>query len=109
MGGRFCSLYQTHSECESTLVVIMFFCPEVERRSKTKTKKRSLPKIEEFLTPESSEDQKKKGLHRNVGLNSAGICGIYLCCQALFHLFNQLSNLDGGTLNLNGGLVPLTI
>ena len=78
-GGRFCSLDQTHSECESSLVEIMSFRP----RNQVKTK--------------------KKGLHSNLGLNSAGICGIYTCCEALFRLFNQRSNLDEGTLNLDGG------
>ena len=49
-----------------------------------------------------------------MGLNSAGICGIYSCCQAHLRLFNQHSNLDGetlnlgeGTLNLNGGTLTL--
>ena len=79
MGGRFCSLDQTHSECESSLVEIMSFRPQ----NQVKTK--------------------KKGLHLNLALNSAGICGIYSCCVALFRLFNQRSNLDEGTLNLDGG------
>ena len=57
MGGRFCSLDQTHSECETTLVESMSFRPR--NRVKTK-KKRSSPKIEEFLSPKSSEDQKKR-------------------------------------------------
>ena len=52
--------------------------------------------MQEFLSPKSSEDQKKV-LYRNLGPNSGGICGIYSCCQALFSLFNQRSNLDGGT------------
>ena len=60
MGGRFCSLNQTHSECESTLVKIMSFRP----RNQVKTKKRKI--------------NKHKGLQRNLGLNSAGICGIHL-------------------------------
>ena len=55
-----------------------------------------------FPSPKSSEDQ-KKGHQRNLGLNLAGICGIYSGCQALFCLSNQHSNLDGETLNLNGG------
>ena len=93
-----------HSECKNTLVEIVFFRPR--NRVNTK-KKRSSPKNEEFLSPKSSEDQKKKGLHRHLGLNSAGICGIYSCCQALFCLFNQSSNLDGGTLNLDEGKLNL--
>ena len=82
-GGRFCSLDQTHSECESALMEFMSFRP----RNRVKTK--------------------KKGLHRNLGLKSAGICGTYSCCQALFRLFNQRSNLDGGTLNLDWGTLTL--
>ena len=82
-----------------------------------------------FPSPKSSEDQKKKvftenwrvfvpeikwrpkkkGLHRNSRLNSAGICGICSCCLAIFRLFNQSSNLDGGTLNFDGGRVHPTI
>ena len=59
MGGRFCSLDQAHLECESTLVEIMSFRP----RNQVKTiKKRSSPKIEEFLSPKSSEDQKKRNV-----------------------------------------------
>ena len=54
-------------------------------KSSEDQKKRSSQKIEEFLSPKSSENQKqKKRLHRNLGLNSAGICvarffGIYSC------------------------------
>ena len=73
MVGRLCSLDQTHSECENTLVEIMSF----RSRNRVKTKKRSYSKIEEFLSQKSSEDQKKNRLHRNLRLNSAGICGIY--------------------------------
>ena len=35
-------------------------------RNRVNTKKRSSPKLEEFLSPKSSED-KKKGLHSNLG------------------------------------------
>ena len=56
LGGLFCSLDQTHSECESTLVEIMSFRPRNRVKSK-KNKKRSSPKIEEFLSGKSSEDQ----------------------------------------------------
>ena len=51
MGGRFCSLDQRHSECESALAEIMSFRPQ---------NRMSSPKIEKFLSPKSSEDQKKK-------------------------------------------------
>ena len=60
------------------------FCPRIQVKTKKKKKK------------------KKKHLHRNLELNSAGICGIYSCLQALFCLINQRSNLDEGTLNLDG-------
>ena len=64
--------------------------------------------------------QKNEGLHRNLGLYWAGICGIYSYCQALFRLIIQRSNLDGGTIKslwedtksrwgtliLDGGRVP---
>ena len=65
-------------------------------KSSEDQKKRSSPKIKEFLTPKSSEEQKKY-IYRNLGLNSAGNCGICSCCLGLFYLFNQRSNLDGGT------------
>ena len=55
MGRRFCSLDQTHSECEGTLVQIMSFRPQ----NRVKTKKESSRKIKEFLSPKSSENQKK--------------------------------------------------
>ena len=54
--GRFCSLDQTHLECESALVEIMPFRPRNRLKNK---KKRSSPKTEEFLYPKSSEDKKK--------------------------------------------------
>ena len=41
---------------ESTLVQIMSFRPQ----NRVKTNKKSSPKIEEFLSPKSSEDQQKK-------------------------------------------------
>ena len=50
-----------------------------------------------ILSPKSSEDQKGKGLHRNLGLYSAGIWGIYSCRQTLFRLIIQRSILGGGT------------
>ena len=58
MGGCFCSLDQTHSECESTLVKIMSSRPR--NSVTTKKEKRSSPKTEEFLSPKSSEDKKEK-------------------------------------------------
>ena len=55
---RLCSLDQALSECESTLMEIMSFRPR--NRVKTKKKKRSSPKIEEFLSPKSGANQKKR-------------------------------------------------
>ena len=49
---------------------------------------------------------KKKGLQRNLGLHSAGICRIYSCWLALFHLIIQRSILDGGRYLAMGGASP---
>ena len=103
MGGRFCSLDQTHSECETTLVESMSFRP----RNRVKTKKKGLHRKLKSFCPQNQVKTKKKGLHRNLGLKSPGICGIYLCFQAPFRLFNQRSNLDGGTLILDRGTLNL--
>ena len=65
LGGRFCSLDQTHSECESTLVEI------------------------ESIRPRNRVNTKKKGQPRDLGLNLAGVSGIYSCLRALFCLINQ--------------------
>ena len=46
-GGRFCSLDQTHLECESTLVEIVSFHPR--KSSEDQNKKRSLPQFETEL------------------------------------------------------------
>ena len=83
-------------------------------RVKTKKQKKVFTENWRVFAPESSADQ-KKGLHRNLVLYSAGICGICLSCQALFRLISQRSNLDGGrkvgggTLTLDGGTRPPTI
>ena len=71
----------------------------------TNQKKKSSPKIGVFLSTKLSEDQ-KKGLHRNLELYSAGICGIYSCWQVLFHLIILRSNLDGGPGAYLGGHGP---
>ena len=60
-----------------------------------------------FPSPKSSEYQKKKGHHRDLGLHSAGVSGIYSCWRALFWLINQRWNLVGGTPNLDGGTLTL--
>ena len=48
-----------HSECESTLLKIIFLRPRNQVKTKKK-EKRSSPKIKEFLSAKSSEDQKKR-------------------------------------------------
>ena len=101
MGGCFCRLDQTHLECESTSVEIMSFCPR--NREKTPPQKKGHHRKLKSFCPRNQVKAKKNSLQRNLGLNSAGICGIHLCCQALFRLNNQRLNLDGGTLTLEGG------
>ena len=58
--GHFCSLDQTHSECESAFMKIMSFRP----RNHVKTT--------------------KKGFPRNLGLNSAGISGFNRAARLFF-------------------------
>ena len=63
-------------------------------------KKRSSPKIEVFFPRNQVKTKKiknKKGLHRNLGLYSVGICRIYLCWLATVRIIIQRSNLDGWT------------
>ena len=50
MGGRFCSLDQTYSECESTLVEIM-----IQPRNRMKTKKRVFTAIWDYIRPDFVE------------------------------------------------------
>ena len=76
MEERFCSLNQRHSECQSTSVEIMAF----RLQNRVKTKKKGLHRKYKSLCPRDRvRPKKKKGLHRNLELNSAGIRGIYLC------------------------------
>ena len=70
---------QMYLECESTIVKIMSFRP----RNWVQTKKKVFTENWRVLSPKSNEDQ-KKGLSRNMGLNSAGIYGIYSCWLAFF-------------------------
>ena len=79
---------------------LKYFFPEIKRKPKKK--------------------EKRKRLHRNLGLYSAGICRIYSCCLALDRSIIRRSsldgwtskfqwgtlNLDGETLTLNGGRIP---
>ena len=67
-----------------------------------KKKKRSSPKIEVFSS-KSGEDPKSEGLHRNSELFSAKIGRIYLCWLALFRLIIQRSNFDGEMPNSRWG------
>ena len=78
MGGRFCSLHQTQSECESFLVEIMLFRP----RNRVKTEEKA-----------SLQFGTKFG--RNVW--------DLFVLTGLFRLINQRSYFDGRTLNLYGG------
>ena len=64
-----CHLDQTHLEYESSLLDIMQF----RFRNRVTTKKRSSPKIEEFLSPKSSEDQQKNASIHFVVHSSAKI------------------------------------
>ena len=76
----------------STLVKILSFLSRIQ----VKTKKKGLQQKLECFCPQNEVKTKRKGVHRNLGLNLTGICGTYSRCQALFRLFNQRSNLDGG-------------
>ena len=73
------------------------------KSSKDQKKKDLHQKFNSFRPRNQVKTKTKKGLQRHLGLHLAGICGIYLCCQALFRLFNQHSNFDGGTLPLTEG------
>ena len=58
MGERFCGLDQTHLECKWNLVEIMIQVQILSTDSNEDQKKRSSPKIEEFLSSKFGEDQK---------------------------------------------------
>ena len=107
MGGRFCSLDQTLSESEKYFSGNYVF-PSLKMSEDQK--KRSSPKIEEFLSPKSSEDQ-KKGLHCNLGLHLAGICWIYAgsfsSVQPALKPRREDADYPWRMLNLDGGMPTL--
>ena len=98
MGEGFAALNKLQWKLRNSVPAIEVFFT----RNQVKTKKRSSPEIKVFFFLKSCEDQ-KKGLHRNIGPLSAGICRIYSCWLALDCFIIQRSNLDGRTLTLNGG------
>ena len=98
MVGRFCSLDQTHLECESTLVEIKFFRPR--NWVKTKEKKRS--------SPISSED-KKKELPRPKFVGFFAHTGPFLSDQPVLKSRWGTQNLVVGTLTFDGRRVLPTI
>ena len=86
MGGRFCSLDQTHSECESTLVETMSF--RSQNRVKTK-KKRSSPQLG------TKFDRNSWDLFV--------LPGPFSSVQPVLKARWGKLNFNGGTLNLDGG------
>ena len=80
MGGRFCSLDQTHSECEWNLVQIMTQVVLFSPKSSEDQKKRIglHRELKDIYTLKSGEEQ-KKGLYRNLALYSARTGGICSC------------------------------
>ena len=86
-GGRFCGNYVILSP------QLKCFFPETRRRPK---KKKDLRRKLKCFFPEVNW-RPKKGLHRNLGLYSSGICKIYSCWLALDRFIIQRSNLDGWT------------
>ena len=60
MAGRFCSLDQTHSECERNLVEIIIQVQILSSNSIENSPKKSSPKIKGYLSLKSSEGQKNK-------------------------------------------------
>ena len=90
MGGRFCSLDQTHPECESTLVEIMSFRP----RNRVKTKK----------TRSSRQFGTKFGGNL---WDFFMLSGPFLSVQSTLKPRWGTLNLNGGTLNLNEGTLTL--
>ena len=71
--------------------------PAIEWRPKRRKKKGLRQKIEVFFPRNQVKIKQKKGLHRNLGLYSAGIGRIYSCWLALVRFIIQRSNLDGWT------------
>ena len=73
------------------------FSPKIRWRPKKKGLRRKLKCFFLEIKWRPKKKKKKKGLHRNLGLYSAGICRIYSCWLALDRFIIQRSNLDGRT------------
>ena len=103
MGGRFCSLDQTYLACESTLVEVPSF--EIKfRRQKSRSKKGLLRKLKCFSS-KLGEDQKKKRSSPQFGtIFGRNLKDLFLLAGS-FRLI--ISNVVGGTLNLDGGTLTL--
>ena len=93
MRGRFCSLDQTHSECERTLVEIMSY----RNRNQVKTKK----KVFTFLVFRKVRQFRIK-FGRNL-LDLFALTGPFSSYQPALKSRWGTLNLDGVTLNLDGG------
>ena len=109
MGGRFCSLDQTHSECESTLVEIMSFRP----RNRVKTKKKVFTKNWRVFLPKIKLRPKRKRNSTQFGTKFGwNLWDLFVLTgpfssdrPALKSRWGTL-NLHGGTLIVDGGRVP---
>ena len=106
MGRRFCSLDQTHLKCKSTLVEIMPFRPRIRVKT-TKKEKRFSPNIESFCPQNHVKTKKKERSLPQFGTKFGQNLWDLFVLPSLFRLFNQRSNLDGGTLNLDWGTLNL--
>ena len=71
--------------------------------SEDQKKKKVFAKNWSVVSSKSGEDPKSEGLHRNLLLFSAKIGRIYSCWQALFRLIIQRSNFDGEMPNSRWG------
>ena len=93
MKGRFCSLDQTHSKCESTLVEIMSFRP----RNRVTTKKKGLLRKLKSFCRQNQVSTKKKGLHHNSGLNiRPEFVGLIHAARLFFVFSTRALTLMGG-------------
>ena len=81
-------------------------------QNRVKTKKKSSPKIEEFLSPKSSENQKKSSPQFGTKfspnlLDSCGLTGPFSSDQPALKSRWGTLNLDGGTLNFDGKMLTI--
>ena len=110
MGGRFCSLNQTHPECESTLVEIMSF----HTRNRVKTNKKVFTENWRAFVPEIKLRQKRERTSQQFGTKfGRNLRDLFVLTGAFSSDLPALKsrwgtlNLDGGTLNLYGGTLTL--